>query len=174
MKAVVVDGTVEEIVEFVRRMGAKEAVLVAAPESLQAGDHIARFVSHRVKGNAEKQRLVMAYLAGVDVGDLRVRVAIKENGTENDYVTGRLTTLDEDRVGNVIYCRPSSTLVHFRLPASAAEGSTYAKRVDSQKSAEEFIKVKHQVTLKLVSDDAVAEAVRLTQLAIKLAQDDQW
>ena len=89
-------------------------------------------------------------------------------------VTGRLTTLDEDRVGNVIYCRPSSTLVHFRLPASAAEGSTYATRVDSQKSAEEFAKVKHQLTLKLVSDDAVAEALRLTELAIKMAQAGQW
>jgi hypothetical protein len=174
MKAVVVDGTVEEIVEFVKKMGATEPVLVAAGGRPRESGGIAEFVSQRVKGNAEKQRLVMGFLAGLDDDDLRIRIAIKENASENDYLTGRLTTLDEDRVGNVIYCRPSSTLVHFRLPASAAQASTYATRVDSQKTAEEFARVKHQVTLKLVSDDAVTEAIRLTQLAIKMAQANQW
>jgi hypothetical protein len=173
MKAVVVDGTVEEIAEFVKKMGATESVVIAA-RGPQEASGIADFVSQRVKGNAEKSRLVMGYLDAVDDDDLRIRVAVKENGTENAYLTGRLTTLDEDRVGNVIYCRPSSTLIHLRLPASAADGSPYATRVDSQKSAEEFAKVKHQVTLKLVGDDAVAEAVRLTKLAIKMAQANQW
>lgn len=174
MQAVVVDGTVEEIVELVKRMGARPLIAGEAQAGTPQLDHIARYVRERVKGNSDKEQLSHAYLKGVSGSGLRVEVALRENGTENDYLRGRMATLDEDRVGNVVYYRPSSMLVMLRLPKSAIDGFSYARPVDSAKSAAEFAKVKHQVNVKLVADGAVAEAIQLTKLAVEMAGEGKW
>jgi hypothetical protein len=86
----------------------------------------------------------------------------------------RLTTLDEDRVGEVLYCRPSASTLYLRLPFEEVQGNRSARRIGSQQSAERFARVKHQVIVKLTSDEAVAEAVKLTKLAVEMALDGRW
>ncbi len=177
MKALLIEGSVQEIADLVKATGMTPLISATgagpAPGIMNPGGDIERFIADRVRGNSEKERLVRAYadgIAGLDT--LRLQVGIKEDGTENDYFTGRLTTLAEDYVGNVIYCRPSSTRVAVRLPVEAAEGYVYATRIESGKSGAEFAKVKHQVTIKLVNDDAVAEAIALTKLAVDTALNE--
>ena len=45
---------------------------------------------------------------------------------------------------------------------------------DPERPPEVFAKVRHQVRVKLVNDDAVAEAVKLTKLAVEKALNDEW
>ncbi len=173
MRALLVEGTPEEIATGGRETGL--TVVWGTPRTHAQGDDLDRFVRQRVRDNAEKHRLVAAYLSGVaELGNLRAQAAIKEDGTENDYLTGRLTTLDEDRVGNVFYCRPSSSMLSLRLPVEAVEGCSYARSIQTQRSAEQLARVKHQVNVKLISDEAVAEAVKLTRLAVEMAADGRW
>jgi hypothetical protein len=173
MRALVIEGTAEEIADFVRKTGL--TVVESAPSATEQGDDVDRFIRQRVRGNAEKHGLVTTYLSGVaTLGTVRVRPAIKEDGTENTYLKGRLTTLDEDRVGDVLYCRPSASTLHLRLPFEEVQGNRFARRIGSQQSAEKFARVKHQVIVKLTSDEAVAEAVKLTKLAVEMALDGRW
>jgi hypothetical protein len=51
---------------------------------------------------------------------------------------------------------------------------THAQRIDSQRSPEEFARVKHQVDIRLVSDAAVAEAIKLTKQAVEYATTGRW
>jgi hypothetical protein len=173
MKAIVVDGSVEEIAEFVKRMGGDTAVIAALPAAPAPETDIAAYVARQVRGNPEKERLVLSYLAGI--GDsLRMQIPTRADGAENVYLSGRLTTLDENRVGNVVYCRPGSTRVMLRLPAHSADGVTYATVVSTTKTAEEFARVKHQVAVNLVNDEAVIEAINLTKLAVEMAVNSLW
>jgi hypothetical protein len=53
-------------------------------------------------------------------------------------------------------------------------GTKYAQPVSTRRAPEEFARVKHQVTIRLVSDTAVVEAIKLTKLAVKYAADGRW
>ncbi len=177
MKVTVVkaEGTQSEISALLRETGMTAVEVESAPQGPEQGSDWDEFVRERVRGNTEKQRLVGAYLAGVAESDtLRVEPGVKENGRLNDYLTGRLTTLDEDRVGNVLYCRPGSAMVHVRLPAEAAERREYAQPIETGRSAEALARVKHQLKIKLSSDEAVDEALSLTRLAVEMALDGRW
>jgi hypothetical protein len=172
MRAVVVEGTPEEVAAFMRSAGLTAVENGAGASPVERG--ISEFILEKVRGNTEKQRLVECFVSVITEScPLHVQIAIKENGSENDYLTARLTTVDESRVGNVVYCRPSSATVWFRLPAAALDG-TFARRVATKKSDDEFAKVKHQVILKLANDDAVAEAARLTAQAVEMALANEW
>lgn len=177
MKVTVIkaEGTHSEISALLRETGMTTVEVEGAPPGPDQGSDWDEFVRERVRGNTEKQRLVGAYLAGVDKSDtLRIEPGVKENGQLNEYLTGRLTTLDEDRVGNVLYCRPGSAMVHVRLPAKAAEGRKYAQLIETGRSAEALARVKHHVKIRLSSDEAVDEALSLTRLAVEMALDERW
>lgn len=180
MKAVLLEGTPEEIAEFMRTAGystAATSAAVASPavRSPSSASDIGGFIAATTKGNSDKARLVGEYVESLpNVGPLRVQVAVKENGQQNDYLTARLTTVDENKIGNVAYCRPASATVWLRLPVEAIDGSAYANRIDSKKAEAEFKKVKHQVIVKLVNEDAVREAISLTETAVNLATSNEW
>lgn len=173
MRAVLVEGTPEEISAFVRSSGM--AVSSGPEASASASTPLEEFIAAKARGNPEKQRLVGAFADGISQTlPLRVQVGVKENGGQAEYFTARLKTIDEDRIGNVAYCRPSSGSVWLRVPAEAAHGFAYAERVASRKPPEKFAEVKHQVILKLVNDDAIAEAVKLTEAAVEMAGSGGW
>jgi hypothetical protein len=173
MRAVFVEGTAEEVADFAQRTGLVAASNGVSPEPDSVVD---RFVRERTKGNTEKERLTQAYLAGA--GDLGLHVQpgpTDKEGREKPYLTGRLTRPDENRVGNVIYLRPSSGLLEVRLPWDEVNGRvTYAQRIDSKRSPEVFAKLKHQVAVRLVSDAAVTEAIKLTSRAVEYATTGRW
>lgn len=177
MKVTVIkaEGSPSEISALLREAGMTVDEVESTPLDAESGSDWEEFVRERVRGNAEKHRLVRAYLSKVIEGStLRVEPGVKENGELNDYLTGRLTTLDEDRVGNVLYCRPSSAMVHLRLPLEAAEGRSYAQRIETGRPPEVLTRVKHQVKIKLSRDEAVTEALMLTRLAVEMALDGRW
>ena len=60
------------------------------------------------------------------------------------------------------------------LPGERVAGFKYAKPMETKRSAAELAKVKHQVIIHLVNDEAVAEAIELTTLAIKAALSREW
>jgi hypothetical protein len=173
MRAVFVEGTAEEVADFAQRTGLVVADNGVSPEPDNVVD---RFVRERTKGNTEKERLTQAYLAGARDLGLHVQLGpTDKEGREKPYLTGRLTGPDENRVGNVIYLRPSSGLVEVRLPWDEVTGRlAHARRIDSKRSPEVFAKVKHQVSIRLVSDDAVTEAIKLTKRAVEYATTGRW
>lgn len=173
MRAVFVEGTAEEVADFAQRTGLVVASSDASPEPDSVVD---RFVRERTKGNTEKERLTQAYLAGARELGLRVQPGPPDKeGREKPYLNGRLTSPDENQVGNVISLRPSSGLLMVRLPWDAVKGSvTYAHRVDSQRSPELFAKVKHQVDIRLIDDATVTEAIKLTKRAMEYATTGRW
>ena len=173
MRAVFVEGTSEEVADFARRTGLVGASNGVSPEPDSVVD---RFVRERTKGNTEKERLTQAYLAGARELGLRVQPgATDKEGREKPYLTGRLTGPDENRVGNIMYLRPSSGRLDVRLPWDEAKGwVTHAQRIDSKRSAEVFAKVKHQVSIRLVNDATVTEAIKLTKQAVEYATTGRW
>jgi hypothetical protein len=173
MRAVFVEGTAEEVADFAQRTGLMVASDGVSPELDNVVD---RFVRERTKGNTEKERLTQAYLAGARDLGLSVQPGpTDKQGREKPYLSGRLTGPDENRVGNVIYLRPSSGLLEVRLPWDGVEGwVTQAQRIDSKRSPELFARVKHQVTIRLFSDAAVTEAIKLTERAVEYATTGRW
>jgi hypothetical protein len=168
MRAVFVEGTAEEVADFAQRTGLAVASNGMSPEPDNLVD---RFVRERTKGNTEKERLTQAYLAGARDLGLRVQPGpTDKEGREKPYLSGRLTGPDENRVGNVIYLRPSSGLLDIRLPWDEVKGRvTHAQRIDSKRSPEDFARVKHQVAIRLIGDAAVTEAIKLTKRAVEYA-----
>jgi hypothetical protein len=62
-----------------------------------------------------------------------------------------------------------------RLPWDEVKGSvTLAQRIDSERSPEVFARVKHRVDIRLVSDAAVTEAIKLTKRAMVYATAGRW
>jgi hypothetical protein len=173
MRAVFVEGTAEEVADFAQRTGLVVASNGVSPEPDNVVD---RFVRERTKGNTEKERLTQAYLAGARELGLRVQPGpTDKEGREKPYLTGRLTGPDENRVGNVIYLRPSSGLLEVRVPWDEVKGRVKgAQRIDSKRPPEVFARVKHQVSIRLVGDDAVTEAIKLTKLAVECGATGRW
>jgi hypothetical protein len=169
MRAVFVEGTAEEIADFAHRTGL--GVASSSSESPEPENVVDRFVRERTRGNTEKERLAQAYLAGAKELGLRAQLARPDKeGREKPYLKGRLTGPDEDRVGDVIYLRPSSGLLEVRLPWDEVKGWVkHAQRIDSNRPPEVFAEVKHQVKIRLSSDAAVAEAIKLTKLAVEMS-----
>jgi hypothetical protein len=168
MRAVFVEGTAEEVADFAQRTGLVGASNGVSPEPDSVVD---RFVRERTKGNIEKERLTQAYLADARKLGLRVQPGpTDKEGREKPYLTGRLTGPDENRVGNVIYLHPGPGRLEVRLPWDEVKGwVTHAHRPNSQRSPEVFAKVKHQVIIRLASDAAVTEAIKLTKQAMEYA-----
>ena|SRR5689334_1059707 len=173
MRAVFVEGTAEEIADFTQRTGLMMASNDVSPESDSVMD---RFVRERTKGNTEKERLTQAYLVGARELGLRMQPGpTDKQGRGKPYLTGRLTGPDESRVGNVIYLFPGSVRLEVRLPWDEVNGwVTHAQRIDSSRSPEVFAKVKHQVAIRLLTDAAVTEAIKLTKQAMEYATTSRW
>ena len=173
MRAVFVEGTAEEVADFAQRTGLMAASNGVSPEP---DDVMDRFVRERTKGNTEKERLTQAYLAGARELGLRVQPGpTDKEGREKPYLFGRLTGPDENRVGNVMYLRPSSGLLEVRLPWEEVKGwGTYTRRIDSKRAPEVFARVKHQVAIRLANDAAVTEAIELTKRAVQYATTGRW
>jgi len=172
MRAVFVEGTVEEIADFAQRTGLMLASNDVSPEPDSVVD---QFIRERIKGNTEKERLTQVYLAGAR--ELGLRVPPEPTGTEGrkkHYLRGRLTGPEENRVGNVIYLFPSSGRLEVRLPWDEVEGwVTHAQRIGNR-PPELLAKVKHQVAIRLVNDAAVMEAIKLTKRAVEYATTGRW
>jgi hypothetical protein len=173
MRAVFVEGTAEEIADFAQRTGLMVASNGVSPEPDSVVD---RFVRERTKSNIEKERLAQAYLVGARERGLRVQPGpTDKQGREKPYLTGRLTGPDENRVGNVIYLFPSSGRLEVRLPWDEVRGwVTHAQRIDSSRPPEVFARVKHQVAIRLITDAAVTEAIKLTKQAMEYATASRW
>ena len=173
MRAVFVEGTAEEVADFAQRTGLVVAGNDVNPEPDSVVD---RFVRERTRGNTEKERLTQAYLAGARELGLRMQPGpTDKEGREKPYLNGRLTGPDENRFGNIIYLRPSSGLLEVRLPwDEVKDWVTHARRIGSQRPPEVFARVKHQVAVRLASDAAVTEAIKLTKGAVEYATTGRW